>query len=153
MRTATEETDSMPWGIRERTLCLTPDPTPNGTTKPRGHQVPRVEGDKYAPLPPTMFYRDAPSALKLPSNTIITGWVEQCLKRRVGPVGKTQGRPTRHFLEPVTRRADSEGSLSLMLASNLEAKRSRMSGKIRRDQERTGKVGGREARRLLYEGG
>ena len=48
----TAETNSIPCGLIERTPCLSPEPTPNRTTKPRGNQVPRYEGDRDAP--PTM---------------------------------------------------------------------------------------------------
>ena len=43
-------------------------------------------------------------------------------------VGQSQGRPTRHLLEPPGRWEVSEGSMSLMVSINLDAERSRRGG-------------------------
>ena len=68
-------------------------------------------------------------------------------------VGQSQGRPTRHWLDPVRRRAASEGSLSLTVASNLEAERSQRGNKGKGEQERVGKGGGGGSGNIPEKGG
>ena len=58
------------------------------------------------------------------------------------PVGQSQGRPTRHWLDPVGRRAASEGSLSLTVASSLDTEQIRRGGEGRGEHEHAGKGGG-----------
>ena len=58
------------------------------------------------------------------------------------PVGKNQGRPTRHWLDPVRRQAASEGSLSLMVEGSYNADRSQGGGEGRVEHERLLKGGG-----------
>ena len=64
------------------------------------------------------------------------------------PVRQSRGQPTRHWLEPVGRRAASEGSLSMTVTSNLNAKQSRRGGEERGDHECVRKGGGRESGRF-----
>ena len=62
-RTATTDTDSMPWGTPDGMLRLTPYPTHGRTTKPCGHQVTRAE-----------VTRDAPPAMCLCTHTPVDFW-------------------------------------------------------------------------------
>ena len=57
------------------------------------------------------------------------------------PVGKIQGQPTSHWLEPVGRREVSEGLMSLMVAVSCDAERSRRGDEGRAENERAGKGG------------
>ena len=58
------------------------------------------------------------------------------------PVGQSQGRPTRYWLEPFIIQAASEGSMSLIVAGSLDTKCRRRSGEGRVEHDRIGKGGG-----------
>ena len=100
-----------------------------------------------------VFYRDAPPSLhtsKYFQQHRSGGARPQALGL---PVGQIQGRPTRHWLQPVSRRAAIEGSLSLTVERNFDPERSRRGGKGMGYQERAGKGVGGGSWYLLDKGG